>query len=400
MQTFGALLVSLAAAGLATALPTSNDGQVSVRVARNRSFRAHGPLALAKAYRKFNKPIPDDVAAAVSASQLTKRATGSVTNVPQQYDSEYLAAVQIGTPAQTLDLAFDTGSSELWVLSAETPSGEVQGQTLYHPASSSTARLLGGLRWNITYEDGSSSSGDVYSDVVAVGGLQVKGQAVESAQQVSAEFTGDAASGLLGLAFGSLNTVYPTKQKTFFDNAQASLAAPLFTANLNHDADGKYNFGYIDASEHTGSITYTAVDNSQGLWGFTATGYAVGDDEPNYRPIPGIADTGTSLLLLDDDTVRAYYAQVSGSQYDSSQGGYTFGCGASLPDFTFGVEDSSITIPGAYMNYCPTDDSGSTCFGGIQSSAGIGLNIFGDVALKAALVVFDAGNTRLGWAPK
>jgi aspergillopepsin I len=114
----------------------------------------------------------------------------------------------------------------------------------------------------------------------------------------------------------------------------------------------------------------------------------------------GIADTGTTLLLLDDNTVSAYYAQVGGAQYDSSQGGYTFSCSMTLPDFTFGIESSSITIPGAYMNYAPTDDTGDTCFGGIQSSSGIGFNIFGDIALKAALVVFDGGNTRLGWAPK
>ncbi|OAA35184.1 secreted aspartic proteinase precursor [Metarhizium rileyi] len=400
MQTIGALLVSLVTAtGLAAALPTDNNhGKVSVPVTHNRHFKAHGPLALAKAYRKFNKPVPKDVAAAVA--QLNKRATGSVQNVPQQYDSEYLAAVQIGTPAQTLKLDFDTGSSDLWVFSTETPGDEVQGQTLYKPNSSSTAHLLQGQSWNIVYGDSSSSSGDVYSDVVSIGGLKVQGQAVESAQQVSAQFSSGPSSGLLGLAFGSLNTVFPDRQKTFLENAAPRLDAPLFTANLNHHANGKYNFGYIDKSEHTGDITYTAVDNSQGFWGFTSSGYAVGGGHTNGDAISGIADTGTTLLLLDDDVVSAYYSQVSGAQYDGSQGGYTFSCDADLPDFTFGIESSSITIPGAYMNYAPTDSSEVSCFGGIQGNYGIGVNIFGDIALKAALVVFDAGNLRLGWAAK
>lgn len=43
---------------------------------------------------------------------------------------------------------------------------------------------------------------------------------------------------------------------------------------------------------------------------------------------------------------------------------------------------------------------GNKCYGGIQSSADIGINIFGDVALKAAYVVFNGETPSLGWAQK
>ncbi|KYK56105.1 secreted aspartic proteinase precursor [Drechmeria coniospora] len=401
MHTLAAFLLSLLLGGqLVASLPTvESPAEFSVVAARNEKHKRHGPSALAKAYRKYGKSLPNDLAAAVD--QLEKRqSTGSVTTTPQKYDSEYLAAVQIGTPPQTLQLDFDTGSSDLWVFSTELPARAVKGQTLYNPASSSTASQLRGASWSITYGDHSSSSGDVYADVVSIGGLKVKNQAVEAAKKISAQFTADASSGLLGLAFSSINTVRPKKQQTFFDNAQSSLKKPVFTANLKHQADGKYNFGSIDSTQYQGKITYTPVDNSQGFWAWTSSGYAVGKGAVNDHPITGIADTGTSLLLLPSEVVSDYYADVDGADYDDSQGGFTFPCGTRLPDFTFGVETSTITVPASFLSYAPTDGSGKTCFGAMQSSDEIGISIFGDVALKAAFVVFDGGNMQLGWASK
>jgi len=46
---------------------------------------------------------------------LRKFATGTIAATAQPYDSEYLCLVQVGTPAQTLNLQFDTGSSDLWL---------------------------------------------------------------------------------------------------------------------------------------------------------------------------------------------------------------------------------------------------------------------------------------------
>ncbi|EKG21681.1 Peptidase A1 [Macrophomina phaseolina MS6] len=239
-----ALTALLASAGSASVIPprigtpATEEGTFSAVQVRNTKHVKSGPLALAKAYRKFKVPLPEELQAAVANNTgSVKRATGSATTTPTEYDSEYLTPVSIGTPAQVLNLDFDTGSSDLWVFSSETPSRDINGQTIYNPSKSSTSSKLAGATWEIVYGDQSSSSGDVYKDKVTVGGLTVTNQAVETAQRVSDEFTQDSDNdGLLGLAFSSLNTVSPTQQKTFFDNAKSSLTSPLFTADLKHNA--------------------------------------------------------------------------------------------------------------------------------------------------------------------
>ncbi|KAL2195550.1 aspartic peptidase domain-containing protein [Corynascus similis CBS 632.67] len=381
------------------------SGSFSLRQVRNPNFVRNGPIQLAKIYHKYGVPLPNDIRAAVARirSDTRKRSNGSAETHPEANDVEYLTPVSIGTPPQVLNLDFDTGSSDLWVFSSETASSDVQGQAIYDPSKSSTSQKLQGYTWQISYGDGSSSSGNVYTDTVDVGGLTVPSQAVEAATKVSDEFTSDFNNdGLLGLGFSSINTVQPVAQKTFFDNAKDKLDAPVFTADLKASAPGHFNFGYIDHGAYTGTITYTSVDSSDGFWAWTSPGYAVGSGSFKSTTIQGIADTGTSLLLLPSSVVSAYYGQVSGARYDSIQGGYTLPCSGTVPDFAFGVGDNNttITVPGDYVRYAATDSTGLTCFGGIQADTGIGFSIYGDVALKAAFVVFDGGKQQLGWAPK
>lgn len=283
-----------------------------------------------------------------------------------------------------------------WVFSTELPPSERAGHALYRPTNGTK---LPGYTWSISYGDGSSASGDVYRDTVAVGSVKTSGQAVEAAQKISAQFQQDRNNdGLLGLAFSSINTVKPKAQKTFFDTVKSQLDSPLFAASLKHNAPGTYDFGFIDNTKYTGSLTYTSVDSSQGFWMFTTDGYKVGSTSGG--PIQGIADTGTTLLLLPSDVVSAYYGQVPGAIDNQSAGGYTFDCATHLPDFTVSIGGYEAVVPGSLINYAPITQGSSTCFGGIQGNSGLPFSIFGDIFLKSQYVVFDSNGPRLGFAPQ
>lgn len=61
--------------------------------------------------------------------------------------------------------------------------------------------------WSIRYADDTAASGDVYRDVVGIGGIWAAEQAVEVAFNISGEFTHEnGADGILGLGFSSINS--------------------------------------------------------------------------------------------------------------------------------------------------------------------------------------------------
>jgi len=354
---------------------------------------------MAKLHQRHGKEVPTHIIQAAEnvaskAVVAAAAASGAVSaNPSDQYDVSYLSPVTVG--GTVLQLDFDTGSSDLWVYSSLQSSSARSGHSYY---TVNPAKILSGYTWKISYGDGSSASGKVYADTVTIGGVTATSQAVEAASTVSASFAQDVdTDGLVGLAFSSINTVSPKQQTTFFDTVKSQLAKPLFAAQLKYHAAGTYDFGFIDTSKYTGSITYTSVDSSQGFWGFSATGYSIGTTTTT-KSISGILDTGTTLVVIDDSILNKYYAQVSGAQNSDEDGGWVFPCSSKLPNFSITVGGVKQTIPGTYINYSPIGDG--NCYGGLQSNAGLGLSIFGDIFLKSKYIIFDlsTGSPRAGFA--
>lgn len=195
--------------------------------------------------------------------------------------------------------------------------------------------------------------------------------------------------------------VRPTQAQTFFTTAvEQGLPLALFTALLKRGEPGAYTFGEIDTTQFIGDITFTPVDPSQGFWTFEPDGLTIGTTSFNVPAglLTGIADTGTTLLLVADAIAETYYARVAGAQFSATFGAFVFPCSAALPDFTVDINGYSATIPGDFINFGVL--TGNTCFGGIQSASGLPFNIYGDIFLKSQFVVFDRTQTtpRIGFA--
>ncbi|KFY15088.1 hypothetical protein V492_02239 [Pseudogymnoascus sp. VKM F-4246] len=352
------------------------------------------------------KEGPEEAAASAKA--------GEVPTQDIQYDSIYLSEVYIGTPPQKLLLDFDTGSADTWVWSTELPQNiqNTAGHSVFDPKKSSTFKPLKMSRWKIAYGDKSSASGIVGTDTVTMGGLTITNQAVQLANRMSNEFVRTTGDGLLGLAWGHINTVTPRQVATPVANmiAQANIpkSAELFTAYLGswRDADDEdggesfYTFGYIDEETVKKSgedIYWTNVDNSQGFWMFASPSATVNGSIVQRSGNTAIADTGTTLALVSDEVCRAVYDAIPGATYDYFNQGYVYPANTTehqLPIVTFAVGGKQFAIQKEDLGFANIGNG--MLYGGIQSRGTMPFDILGGTFLKSMYSIFDHGNKRFG----
>ncbi|KAJ6779497.1 hypothetical protein PWT90_09025 [Aphanocladium album] len=347
---------------------------------------------------KFNPDFKPPTDAADVVRRGARRGGNGTTpahDSPTRPDAEYYAELEIGTPPQKMNLLFDTGSSDLWLFGADAKGSIEKDQNRWNASKSTTAKPIKDATWSIRYGDGSGATGLVYSDVVSIAGLKVRGQAVESASEVFSQYSGtdilgSPVSGIVGFAFDKRNHAKP-QVKTPFSNMKGHLTKPVFTVDLRHQADGTFGFGFVDDSKYTGDLTYSMVDSSTGYWTFTSPGYAINDGAFVLQNMTGIVDTGGSTSTVPSPAYNAYTDAIAN---------YTekFDCGKVLPDFHFGVgNNKTIKVEGVHLKQ--TNDDG-TCQLKLYDGGGGSTAFFGSPFMMGAYVVFEDGSdgARVGWA--
>lgn len=333
----------------------------------------------------------------------TKDQVAKVTAEDQQNDAEYLCEVSIGTPPQKVTLDFDTGSADLWVKYKSFAPGE-------------SFKLSPHEVWKIQYGDGSSASGFVGTDVLMVGGLAIKDQAIEVATHMSAQFSQSSVDGLLGLAFRSINTIQkngkpdpqPTPVENMISQDDIHQDSELFTSAMYSTRDlGKesfYTFGWIDQDLVKASgqeISWTDVDKSQGFWMFPSESATVNGKKVTMSGNKAIADTGTTLALVSDQVCKDLYGQIKDASYSEQYQGYTIPKSITvdkLPNFSVAVGDKEFVIRKEDLVFALADDN--SWYGSVQSRGENPFDILGDAFLKSIYAIWDQGKSRFGAVPK
>jgi phytepsin len=222
-------------------------------------------------------------------------------------DAQYYGNIEIGTPAQTFKVIFDTGSANLWVPSSKCPLSQIgcDIHKKYNAAKSSTYKANGTV-FSIQYGSG-ACSGFVSSDTVSVGGLVATDTLfAEVTKQPGITFAVGKFDGLMGLGF---DTISVDHMPPVWYNlvAQKQVAEPVFAFWLSKTAaggaGGELTLGGLDPNHYTGDITYTPV-TKKGYWQFNAGGIKIGDTDYCEGGCKAIADSGTSMIAGPVDVVK------------------------------------------------------------------------------------------------
>ncbi|KAM0555969.1 hypothetical protein ACHAPJ_005949 [Fusarium lateritium] len=358
------------------------------------------------AHQKWGRPVSPETLSAFSLLDDD----GRVDVKPLGNDEIYIADVKVGTPPQTLKMAIDTGSADLWVQSTDTiyrTNPEGPWAPRYKPNSSKTSRHLHDAEWNVEYVDGTHADGIVYLDTVHLGEFELKNTAIQSAQIIAPRFERETElTGIMGLAKSLPSNINPPTP-SLLDKLRPLLEKPVFSVDLRRNATGRFDFGHIDEGRAKDNISWVATREDSPHWDVTFDMTAWTGQRRVWlaHTFEATIDTGTTLLFLPGALAGMYWYEVPDMRIDPRLGdAFTFPCkfANDLPDLMFKVPGTEhvLTIPGPYLSYSPVDDDPEYCWGGMQSAESLGVTIVGDVALKALYVAFDLETNKVGFANK
>ncbi|KAF9779036.1 acid protease [Thelephora terrestris] len=290
--------------------------------------------------------------------------------------SSYYATIAAGNI--TFRLAVDTASSDTLIASTDCVSNACRSIPKYPlKYQSPTFVSLNGnsTTFNVSYADGTFSSGYVARESVRVANLTVPDQAFGVVNETTVSFTNEI-SGILGLGFPRLSQIYNTSAHgTPFFSALAQRAIvdyPIFGIYLTRNYTGTLSLGAIDsgvvnnisniewhdvvpfapqgASNNVSSYLYWALQLSS--ISVNGTSFTPVPTYPSVTPDIGslaILDVGTPGIYGPYNDVSNIYSLIPGSRLVDEGGQWAIPCDTLVTmSFSFGGQNFTLQ-PTDYM---------------------------------------------------
>lgn len=294
-------------------------------------------------------------------------------------NSQYVGYISIGTPFQYLPVIFDTGSSNLLVISSKCKSNTCKEKPKYQSNLSSSFIELN-IPMDIQFGTG-SVTGIINEDNVNIGGMNIPNQKIgEITHQYGEVFSITKFSGIVGLGFASSNdNIIPVLDNI---NSLSLLSHNTISFRLSSNkseiifGEDPLNFGKIDYFPIIDK-DYWAIELVDILYGNTSLNYC--NEKIKCKCI---IDTGTSMLTAPTSIVNNFLSHLN-SDCSSFQS-ITF-------IFSNYSKNSYSLLPSEYISDCipmllPLDfDSDNNTF------------ILGTIFLKKYSAIFNKDNLSVGF---
>jgi hypothetical protein len=274
------------------------------------------------------------------------------TTLRDTYNLVYFGTISIGTPPQSFQVLFDTGSSDLWVpkigcLCAGTTHGTKH--TYNHDLS--TTYSANGKRFKIQYADNTTVTGYLSRDTVRLaGGVVVENQIFAEAKQ-SCGLPPLRHAGIFGLGFpGNTKDNTPTVFEGMLK--QNLIGQPIFSIYLGDNEPGELMLGGYNSSKFKGNLTTVPLYNATYYWEIGMESVTAGSyhstSNADGSPLRAVIDSGTSLIIGPTKDI-AKLAKAAGAS-PIPGGLYVVDCSKvnSLPKATFTIDGNDYTIPGRH----------------------------------------------------
>lgn len=117
----------------------------------------------------------------------------------------------------------------------------------------------------------------------------------------------------------------PTVADNLFSQGSISnevIAVSFAPTTSQPNGNGAINFGGVDSSKYSGEITYAPITKSSPAsryWGYDSSVTYGSSGTEIFSNLPGILDTGTTLVLVASDSFETY-KNVTGATLDSATG--------------------------------------------------------------------------------
>jgi len=329
-------------------------------------------------------------------------------------DTEYVGAVEIGTPAQTFSVVMDTGSANLWVPSTKcTTTRSCTGKSEYASAKSSTYKA-NGEKFSIQYGTG-SCSGIISNDKVCIAGVCVNDQPFGEATSLAAFFAGQPMDGICGLGFQALavDRVIPPVENMI---QQSLLTHSWFTVwmtsegNVQGKDGGQITLGDYDTAHCSSTCDWVPLTSAT-YYEFNVQSVTVAKASDNQPRSAGrrsrsqiggsaaISDTGTSLIVGPTTEITQICQELGGTSI--SGGVYSIPCAKkdTLPDVVFTIDNKQFSI--SAKNYVVPNGAGKCILGfqGMRAIAGPKW-ILGDCFIREYCTVYDMTGKEGGGKPR